>query len=50
MARRLLTAACLAAAAIVSAGCGSEGVELSKDDPNYNVAVLFAERFTSAMA
>ena len=44
MARRLLTAACLAAAAIVAAGCGSEGVELSKDDPNHNGAVLFAER------
>lgn len=44
MARRFLTAACLAAAALVSAGCGSESVELSKDDPNYNGAVLFVER------
>ncbi len=44
MARRFLTAACLAAAALVSAGCGSQGVEVSADDPNHRGAVLFAER------
>src|ERR1044072_7679622 len=44
MARRYLTAACLAAAALLSGGCGSEGVEVAEDDPNYKGAVLFAER------
>jgi mono/diheme cytochrome c family protein len=44
MARRFLTAACLAAAALVSAGCGSQGVEVSASDPNHRGAVLFAER------
>src|ERR1044072_3625871 len=44
MARRYLTAACLAAAALLSGGCGSEGVEVAEDDPNHKGAVLFAER------
>jgi len=44
MARRILTAACLAAAALVSAGCGSQGVKLAEGDPNHRGAVLFAER------
>lgn len=44
MARRFLTAASLAAAALVSAGCGSQGVSVPKQDPNHAAAVLFAER------
>jgi len=44
MARRSLTAACLAAAAIVSGGCGSQSVDLAADDPNHKGAVLFVER------
>src|SRR5436190_13973267 len=44
MARRFLTAACLAAAALVCAGCGSQGVKVAKDDPNHEGAVLFVER------
>ena len=44
MARRYLTAACLAAAALLSAGCGSQSVDVAKDDPDRNGAELFAER------
>jgi mono/diheme cytochrome c family protein len=44
MARRFLTAASLAVAALLSAGCGSQGVKLAKDDPNHRGAVLFTER------
>jgi len=44
MARRFLTAASLAAAALLSAGCGSQGVDLAKDDSSRAGAVLFAER------
>src|SRR5215213_6939784 len=44
MARRSLTAACLAAAALVSGGCGSAGVDVAADDPNHAGAVLFVER------
>ncbi len=44
MARRLLIAACLAVAALLGSGCGSESVKLAKDDPNRAGAVLFAER------
>ena len=44
MARRFLTVACLAAAALVSGGCGSQSVEVAKDDPNHEGAVLFVER------
>jgi mono/diheme cytochrome c family protein len=43
MARRFPTAACLAAAAVLS-GCGSQGVQVAKDDPAHTGAVLFAER------
>ena len=32
------------AAAAVLAACGSEGIQLSESDPNYEGAVLFAER------
>jgi mono/diheme cytochrome c family protein len=44
MARRVLIAACLAAAASFAAGCGSSGVKLAKDDPDHAGAVMFAER------
>jgi len=44
MARRFLTVASLAAAALFSAGCGSQGVSVPKGDPNHAGAVLFAER------
>ncbi len=44
MARRFLTAASLAAAALLSSGCGSQGVQVAEDDPNHRGAVLFAER------
>ena len=44
MARRYLTAACLAAAALISGGCGSQSVEVAADDPNHQGAVLFVER------
>jgi mono/diheme cytochrome c family protein len=32
------------AAALAFSACGSEGIELAEDDPNYEGAVLFAER------
>jgi cytochrome c551 len=41
MARRVLIAACLAAAAFVGAGCGSSSVKLAADDPNHAGAVIF---------
>lgn len=44
MARRILTAACLAAAALLTAGCGSQGVKVAEDDPMHKGAVIFAER------
>jgi mono/diheme cytochrome c family protein len=44
MARRVLIAACLAAAASMGAGCGSSGVKLAKDDADHRGAVIFAER------
>jgi mono/diheme cytochrome c family protein len=44
MARRVLIAACIAAAASLGAGCGSSGVKLAKDDPDHAGAVTFAER------
>jgi mono/diheme cytochrome c family protein len=44
MARRYLTAACLAAAALVSGGCGSQAVQVAADDPNHQGAALFVER------
>lgn len=44
MARRILIAACLAAAALPAVGCGSKGVEVAKSDPHRAGAVLFAER------
>jgi len=44
MPSRASTAACLAVAALLASGCGSQGVQLSKDDPNHKGAELFAER------
>ena len=44
MARRVVIAACVAAAALLASGCGSEGVKLAKGDPNRDGAVLFAAR------
>jgi mono/diheme cytochrome c family protein len=36
--------AVVAAAALVFAACGTEGIEVAEDDPHYEGAVLFAER------
>jgi mono/diheme cytochrome c family protein len=44
MARRLVIAACLAAAALLSSGCGSQTVAVPKADPNHDGAVIFAAR------
>jgi mono/diheme cytochrome c family protein len=44
MARRVLIAASIVAAASLGAGCGPKGVELAKDDPHRPAAVIFAER------
>ena len=44
MTRRPMIAAFLTAAALLSAGCGSQGIELSSSDPQFEGAVLFAER------
>ena len=43
--RRLtLSATLLCAVALGAGACGSEGIELASDDPNYQGAQLFAER------
>jgi len=44
MAPRVLSAACLAVAALLASGCGEQTVQISKDDPTHAGAVLFAER------
>jgi mono/diheme cytochrome c family protein len=44
MARRVLIAACIAAAASLGAGCGSSAIKVAEDDPNRAGAVIFAER------
>jgi mono/diheme cytochrome c family protein len=44
MARRVIYAACIAAAALATSGCGSESVSLSNDDPDHHGATLFAAR------
>jgi mono/diheme cytochrome c family protein len=41
--RRLPAAAALAAAALALAACGTEGIQLAKNDPNYEGAQLFDE-------
>jgi mono/diheme cytochrome c family protein len=40
--RLLLTLPLLAAATVAVGACGTKGIELSKDDPNYRGAELFA--------
>ena len=42
MSRRLLLAATLAAA-LATAACGEEGIQLAEDDPNYRGAQIFNE-------
>jgi mono/diheme cytochrome c family protein len=42
--RRPIVLLLLVALAGVVVACGSEGIQLSKDDPNYEGAVLFTER------
>jgi mono/diheme cytochrome c family protein len=44
MARRVLIAACLAAAASLVVACGSEGVKVSSSNPTHTGAELFVER------
>ncbi|HEV2786143.1 MAG TPA: c-type cytochrome [Solirubrobacteraceae bacterium] len=44
MARVVLIAACIAAAASFVAACGAESIEVAKDDPTRRGAVIFAER------
>jgi mono/diheme cytochrome c family protein len=44
MARRLVIAACLAAAALLATGCGSQGVSVPKADKNHTGATIFAAR------
>jgi mono/diheme cytochrome c family protein len=44
MAPRALIAACLLAAAALTTGCGSQTIDLSKDDPNRAGAQIFVER------
>ena len=41
--RRLLAAAALPVAAVALAACGTEGIDVAENDPNYEGAVLFAE-------
>ena len=41
--RRLKAAAALAVAALALAACGSEGIQLADNDPNYEGATLFKE-------
>jgi mono/diheme cytochrome c family protein len=42
--RRLCLSTALVATALALGACGSEGIQVSEDDPNYEGAVLFAER------
>ena len=41
--RRLLVAAALASAAVALGACGSEGIDVAENDPNYEGALLFDE-------
>jgi mono/diheme cytochrome c family protein len=41
--RRLLALAALAAASLALGACGTEGIELAENDPNYEGAELFKE-------
>jgi mono/diheme cytochrome c family protein len=42
--RPLLALTAAAVAALALAACGTEGIQLSDDDPSYDGAVLFSER------
>jgi cytochrome c551 len=42
--RSVLSTTAAAAAALVLAACGTEGISVPKDDPTYPGAVLFSER------
>jgi mono/diheme cytochrome c family protein len=44
MARRVIHAACIAAAALLATGCGSESVSVPQGDPNHTGAEIFAAR------
>jgi mono/diheme cytochrome c family protein len=44
MARRLLTVAVAVASVASLSACGSQSVQLAKNDPNYQGAKLFADR------
>ncbi|MDQ3722720.1 MAG: hypothetical protein M3376_06565 [Actinomycetota bacterium] len=44
MAPRVLIAACVAAAAAFSVGCGSKSIDVARDDPDHAGATLFVER------
>jgi mono/diheme cytochrome c family protein len=44
MTRRVTYAACLAAAALLASGCGSESVSVPRSDPNHTGAEIFAAR------
>ena len=44
MAPRVLIAACVAVAAGLVVGCGSESIAVPKDDPTHAGATIFAER------
>jgi mono/diheme cytochrome c family protein len=41
--RRLMAVAAPVVAALALGACGTEGIDVAKDDPNYEGAVLFAE-------
>jgi mono/diheme cytochrome c family protein len=41
--RRLMAVAAPAVAALALGACGTEGIDVAQDDPNYEGAVLFAE-------
>jgi cytochrome c551 len=44
MAPRVLIAVCLVVAATLVTGCGSKSIELSRNDPNHDGAMIFVER------
>ena len=44
MARRLIVAACVTAAAAFASACGSSSIKLAEDDPHREGAQIFVER------
>jgi mono/diheme cytochrome c family protein len=44
MARRVLIAACIAAAAAFATACGSSSIKLSQSDPDHEGAKIFVEK------